>query len=101
MNAGWLNLASLLLGLAAWALPGIAFIRRRQTAIFAAASFCACALSLWLQILYTEHLVNKSDWSALMDTSHAVSVVSGILLVVTLLLNVLALAADARAARQK
>jgi len=40
-----------------------------------------------MQLFYTDHLVKIEDWSALMDTSSAVAMVSTLLLVVTILLN--------------
>ncbi len=91
-GAGWLNLGSLVLGLVAWILPGINLARHNQAdhrhwVAFSIASLSACAISLCMQILYTAHLVKIEDWSALMDTSHAVALVSTLLLVVTVILN--------------
>ncbi len=40
-----------------------------------------------MQIFYNDHLVKIEDWSALMDTSSAVAMVSTLLLVVTIILN--------------
>jgi cytochrome c oxidase subunit 4 len=40
-----------------------------------------------MQILYTDHLVQIEDWSALLDTSRAVTWVSAVLLIVTIMLN--------------
>jgi cytochrome c oxidase subunit 4 len=95
IGAYWLNLASFVLGLLAWFFPIAGLVRRNQSrnerwTIFNAASLGACALSLCLQIFYNDHLVNIKDWSALMDTSHAVAMVSGLLLGVTILLNIIA-----------
>ena len=66
MGAGWMNLASLGLGLAAWLLPciAIAFYRKaggRLSAVFVAASGLCCALALYLQIRYQNHLVEIGD----------------------------------------
>lgn len=87
-----LMLGSLGLGLLAWALPVIGLALRTRVdgkgrAALAAGSVSACALSLFLQILYANHLVKIADWSALMDTFQTVTKVSAILLVVTMILN--------------
>jgi hypothetical protein len=92
LEAYWLNLGSLILGLLAWILPVAFLMRNRKTSpgkqlMFSAVSIGACAVSLCLQILYSHHLVIIEDWSALMDTSHAVAWVSALLLAVTLFLN--------------
>lgn len=98
IGAGWLNLGSLVFGLIAWGLPMLNLARRNKTdakngvAFSATASVSACAIALWMQILYTDHLVKIKDWSALMDTSSAVASVSALLLAVTIVLNAITLA---------
>lgn len=88
MGSGWLNVESLVLGLAAWVLPVIALAwRGKGRMLFSIASMGACAVSLYLQILETSSRVRLEDWSALMDTFGAVVFASTALLVVTLLLN--------------
>lgn len=89
---GLLNLGSIVLGLVAWMLPIASLMRFKKNnnsnwAIHSILSISACAISLFFQIGYSNHLVNIEDWSALMDTTGAVVIVSGVLLVVTLLLN--------------
>ena len=98
MDAGWLNLGSLALGLISWALPVIALVGRRAKdwPLFSIVSVGACAMALCMQIFYTDHLVRIEDWSALMDTSQAVARVSAILLGVTLVLNAVLLAMKKR-----
>lgn len=96
VGAGWLNLGSLVLGLIAWILPCINLMKHnkanpRNLVIFSVASVSACAISLCMQIFYTNHLVNTEDWSALMDTSPTLVVVASMLLVVTLILNAVTL----------
>jgi len=91
-----LNLGSLVLGLIAWILPVISLVQpnnvnHRRWPVFSAASVSACAVSLWMQILYSNHLVKIEDWSALMDTSSAVASVTALLLAVTIMLNAIAL----------
>ncbi|MHB8061781.1 MAG: hypothetical protein ACYDG2_03970 [Ruminiclostridium sp.] len=95
-GATWLNLVSLILGLIAWILPVVNLMQhnkadRRNWAVFSVASVSACAISLCMQIFYTNHLVKIEDWSALMDTSSAVALVATLLLVVTIILNAITL----------
>jgi cytochrome c oxidase subunit 4 len=92
LGASWLNLGSLVLGLIAWILPVINLVRRnRKWTVLSLASVSACAISLCMQIFYTDYLVRIADWSALMDTSSAVAMVSTLLLVVTIILNAVSL----------
>lgn len=90
---GLLNLGSLVLAFAAWALPiaGLAsassWADGRRAGLFSALSLMACSAALLLQILYTGHLVAISDWSALLDTHRAVTIASAALVLVTAALN--------------
>jgi len=52
--------------------------------VISISSVGTCAIALYMQILYGNHLVKIEDWSALMDTSLGVALVSAILLVVQL-----------------
>ncbi|WP_347488490.1 hypothetical protein ABDB91_14880 [Desulfoscipio sp. XC116] len=95
-EAGWLNLGSLVLGLIAWILPVINLVQHNKTdhrnwVIFSVASLSASAISLCMQIFYTNHLVKIEDWSALMDTSSAVAFFATLLIVVTIILNAITL----------
>jgi len=97
MGYGLLNLGSLLLGLIAWIFPVINLAKSNKTehknwVAFSITSVSACVISLYMQILYGNHLVKIEDWSALMDTSDAVALVSAILLIVTITLNAITLA---------
>ncbi|MGQ9675754.1 MAG: hypothetical protein ACUVX1_08810 [Chloroflexota bacterium] len=97
LGHGLLNMGSLLLGLIAWILPAISLVHHKKAnhrngVAFSVVSLSACAMSLCMQIYYTNHLVKIEDWSALMDTSSAVASVSALLLVVTIILNAIALA---------
>lgn len=92
MNYGMLNLGSIALRLAGWAIPLVQAGRlakgNRGLGRYAhILSMGACCLAIWFQICYDEHLVDIGDWSALMDTIGAVRMVSIFLLVTTLLLN--------------
>lgn len=101
-----LNLGSIILGLLAWILPVVNLIRfeknsRRNWAALSMISLSACAISLSFQIFNINHLVKIEDWSALMDTTSAVALVSTVLLIVTILLNVITLIVyRARTAKQ-
>ncbi|MDR2501624.1 MAG: hypothetical protein LBC78_00025 [Oscillospiraceae bacterium] len=91
---GLLNLGSLILGLIAWALPVIVLtlrgkFPRERRLVFSAASAAACAAALFLQILYCSRLAGIRDWSALMDITPAVALVSSILLAGTAALNLI------------
>ena len=94
-----LNLASLVLGLVSWALPGWLLAcperRRKRVGFVMMVSGTACALALLFQLVYNWHLVAIGDWSALMDTTGAVVKVSVVLVAVTAGLNALAAAACA------
>lgn len=91
---GFLNVGSFVLGLVAWILPIINLLKRDEVKhenwfIFSMLSICACAISLYMQILYNNYLVEITDWSALMDTSSAVAFVSSVLIAITIFLNVI------------
>ena len=82
IGAGWMNLASLCLGVSAWVLPLAAFALRRKaggrlcpTLVWASAA--ACAAALYLQICYQGHLVKIDDASAILDTTDALVFVAG------------------------
>ena len=82
-----LNLGARALGLAACALPVVSVFTKRNTA---AGSFALCSISLLLEMLYTQHLVEIRDWSAIEDTYFAVMFAAKTLVAVTLLLNLAA-----------
>ncbi len=91
-GAGWMNAGALFLGLAAWGL-GVTALRQRKGRgpLYSAGSFAACSASLCLELYYQAHLAAIEDVSAFLDTADAVAMCAGVLLVVTLALNVLAL----------
>ncbi len=89
-----LNIGSLILGIIAWAIPIISIINKKRAkesnwAVFSLTSIGACGISLFFQILYNHHLVEIQDWSALMDTSRALTFASIVLLAITMILNIL------------
>src|SRR5690625_2545054 len=92
IDAGWLNIGSLVLGLVAWIIPiiNLAVGKKQMNKKWIALtiiSFSTCAIAICLQIFYNLYLVNIEDWSALMDTMRGVAVASTVLVVVTILLN--------------
>lgn len=96
LSYGWLNVGSFMLGLVAWVLPIIMIIKTKKGSnvnalILSVLSMCACTVSLWFQIIYNDHLVKIEDWSALMDTTGALVIVSSVLIIVTIILNLLSL----------
>lgn len=95
---GMLNLGSLVLGLAAWAIPVWHLSRRmngreRNGGAYFISLGC-CGLSLWFQILYGSHLAEIGDVAAWLDTADAVAKVAGFLLITTLMVNGTALWMD-------
>lgn len=96
IEMGYLNFGSLLLGLIAWILPIVNLAKHNKAehknwVAFSIASFIACSVSLFFQIVYQDYLVKIEDWSAIMDTSGALVLVSAVLIVVTIVLNIIAL----------
>jgi len=87
------NLGSLALGFCAWGL-GICAIRSRRSRSaygFSFGSFCACAVSLVLQLLEVQNRVRIRDFAAIEDTIRAVILAACVLLSVTVFLNTAAL----------
>lgn len=91
-----LNIGSLLLGLAAWLLPLLAIGKRDRFSFCCLGSFGCCILSLLLQLLEVNRRVGLEDWSALMDTMHAVTLAAMVMIVVMLTCNLTALLRTAR-----
>ena len=92
----YLNLGSLLFGLIAWILPVINLVKKNKSEnknwiIFSLSSVSACSISLCMQILYINDLVEAGHLSALMDTSDFIAFVSLVLLGVTIFLTIMTL----------
>ena len=90
------NLGSLILGLAAWGLPFLAIGKKDRFSICCLGSFGCCILSLMLQLFEVKNRVNLEDWSALMDTVHAVVLAAVGMVVVMVVCNLIALLHTAR-----
>ncbi|MCA0985669.1 hypothetical protein [Guptibacillus algicola] len=96
IDYGWLNIGSLVLGLIAWVLPIVTLAREdklkyKKWVVMSISSFSACGFSLCFQIFYTNHKVVVEDFGALTDTMYAVALASAVLIIVTIVLNVVAL----------
>lgn len=94
MEYGWLNIGSVLFGLIALVIPIITLMRQdnyvsNNLGVLSGISISSCAISLCMQIFYTNHLVNIEDFTAMMDTLDTVSNVSAVLLIATIVLNII------------
>lgn len=83
------NIASIVLGLTAWVLPLLFLAVRHHRNLLCGGSLVCCALSLYFQIREVYRLVEKEDFSAIMDTIGAVHFCAAVLVAVTLVLIVL------------
>ena len=91
-----LNVGSLVLGFAAWLLPVLAIGKRDRFSLCCLGSFGCCILSLLLQLFDVTRRVNLEDWSALMDTMHAVVLAAVIMVAVMVICNLFALLRSTR-----
>ncbi len=91
-----LNVGSLVLGLVAWLLPVLAIGKRDRFSLCCLGSFGCCILSLLLQLFEVTRRVNLEDWSALMDTMHAVVLAAVIMVAVMVICNLFALLRSTR-----
>lgn len=92
----FLMVGSLVLGLIAWILPSINISNHKEKyndnwGIYSILSISSCAISICFQILYSNHMVQIGDLSALMDTSGTSTLLSVILLLSTLVLNAISI----------
>ncbi len=91
-----LNIGSLILGFAAWGLPFASLGKRDRFAFCCLGSFGCCIASLLFQLLEVKRRVDLTDWSALMDTMHAVILAAVVMVVVMMVCNLIALLRTAR-----
>ena len=91
-SVAFCNIGSILLGLAAWAIPltQLAHVRKGGGAADHLVSFSLALLSLALQFFEIKVRVNDEDWSALMDTVPTLCMVVVLFCAVTVLLNLAA-----------
>ena len=92
----WMNVWSLLFGLAAWGLGVAALLLRRNGRWCSIGSLTACTLSLCLEVFNFARLADIGDTSAFLDTANAVRLAAGALVAVTLVLNGVALIVPSR-----
>lgn len=85
------NIGSIILGIIAWASAGIAIAKSKRAQTLSAVSFVACIISLFLQFLEVSNRVNLGDYAAIEDTIRAVILAATLLIVVTIILNSVAL----------
>lgn len=91
-----LSLSSIVCGALAWFLPFVIFFRylRGSTRLAPVLSFIsagACGLALWFQLITHQLRTDLGDWSYFMDTADALVKISGALVIITLMLNAIAL----------
>lgn len=95
---GWLNVGSLILGLIAWIIPTFNIMRRKKRgnnhSIPTLLSMGSCAVALWFQLFYNIYLIEINDYTALLDTVGTLNWVAAILISVTIILNVISIAAN-------
>lgn len=85
------NIGSIILGIIAWASAGIAIAKSKRAQTLSAVSFVACIISLFLQFLEVSNRVSLGDYAAIEDTIRAVILAATLLIVVTIILNSVAL----------
>ena len=84
------SFVSLGLGLVSWMLPiAYLFIKKRRE-FFTCGSLTCVVFSLYFQLREVARLTDQGDWSSIEDTIHAVVFAAGVLIFVTLILNILA-----------
>ena len=86
------NIGSIILGVAAWIFAGLAITNQKKGHQLSIISYSACAFSLLFQLLEVSNRVNLGDYAAIEDTIRAVLFAAITLVVVTVALNVVALA---------
>ena len=91
-----LNIGSLILGACAWLFAGLAISTPKASASHrnTFASFSLCAISLMLQLFEINRRVLLGDYAAIEDTIRAVLIASVVLVFVTIILNLVAIAKE-------
>lgn len=84
------NLTSIGLGLVGWWL-GMAGIAKKGCPWCIFFSMTACGAALVTQFYRIDKLVQLGDWSDLLDTTGALATVASLLLIITVILNLIAL----------
>ncbi len=87
------NIASFVLGIIAWGIAFGAIKSKKKPSAYGCSvtSFSLCAVSLFFQFLEIGQRVNNRDYAGIEDTIGAVIFAAGVLVGVTIVLNVVAL----------
>ena len=86
-----LNIISLVLGISAWGVAAVAISKPACFHKSTVLSFALCALSLVFQLFEISRRANLGDYAAIEDTIRAVIIASIVLVIVTIILNIIAL----------
>jgi len=88
-----LNIGSLVVGLGAWVLAFLAISAEKDKTVhrLSFASFSACSVPFILQFAEISNRVSQGDYAAVEDTIRAIIIAACVLVVVTILLNGIAL----------
>lgn len=86
-----INIISLVLGACAWVVAVIAIAKPAVSHKSTVLSFALCTFSLVAQFFEISRRVNLGDYAAIEDTIRAVIIASVALVVVTIILNIVAL----------
>lgn len=90
-------LLSLILGLAAWALPLLYLTVWKRKALFCGGSFALCAGSLWVQLRLIRRLVELERFDTLSDVIGGICLCASILVGVAVLFNAIVLFEERKA----
>ena len=86
-----LNIISLIFGICAWGVAVVAILKPTVSHKSTILSFSLCALSLVAQLFEISRRVNLGDYAAIEDTIRAIIIASIVLVIVTIILNIIAL----------
>ena len=83
------NIGSITLGLAAWIIAFVAICTGNRKSTCQVSSFICCCTSLLLQFYEIRRLMRMDDWIAVDDTINAICLAAGVLISVTVTLNLI------------
>ena len=86
-----LNIISLIFGMCAWGVAVVAILKPTVSHKSTILSFALCAFSLVTELFEISRWVNLGDYAAIEDTIRAVIIASIVLVVLTIILNIVAL----------
>lgn len=81
------NIGSLALGFAAWILGIIGICSKKKAPVYQLSSFTCCCAAMFLQFQEIKKLMRIDDWIAVDDTINARCLAAGVLITITVLLN--------------